>query len=768
MSLRPSWERRGGTATAGHVYTGPVVHVDRSHLLPPVNSAMWRLRDATTTGADPMDEEEVQEEEVQEEEVQEEEVQEESEWYPAKSAAGYQAYLLASAIGRVQSQEPLDLGDVEKYRDNDEYMLRATWADYDNFDKAAASLKNNHDFVLAAVQINASVIRFVTSPTLMNDREILLTALRHNPNTLDYTLRYMESGLLNNIEFWTSVVRLHGDLLNLAPPVQLGTGWPIYNPNALANQSVNVRGDPGVAIAAVENGGSLSMVTEPARVDKRVVLAAVTASGQNLMDANVITRWNQPSVIFTNDKEIVSAAVRSWGMALQFADPMFLDDPEIVNLAVDQYALALQFATDDIRNNRNVVLNAVQRDGDALEYASENLQDDREIALAAVTQYFNADVGDTCQALRFVSPRFRESKEFTLTAVENCGKALIWAPGNLQLDREVLLAAVNDHPAAMLGDQHMDAALRREFRHSPKAYILDVIRANGLALRWTSSIALAHLGVAEGDGDPMNDANWFSGPWTIFHEKRVDERRGGLQGEFEFVINAVMQNPLAMQYATYEMWNDSIVRITAAMKSTQWASIVVTDLILTWVEGVESMRESIAYFVSYDLGLTLFGLKENQPVDYTEGGMKRLFSEAASNLLGWSSTGSTEDENRTYEELVKRAGVLIVTFENPEAQGEYSNVHKIDRETMDKEFDSGGAAAYEANQLADALEKRRREEEALKKRPRGEEELVQPAAQAPRTGASLLGEELFAALQRENHVHWVHSRPKFGRGGYPL
>lgn len=744
MSLRPSWERRGGTATAGNVYTGPVVHVDRSHLLPPPAS-VWSLRDATTTGADPMDE----------------------------------AYLLASAIERVRAlgyQEPLDLVDLEKYRDNHEYMLQATFADFNNFEKATARLKNNYDFVLAAVQIDGYAIRFVTSPTLMSDSDIVITALGSYANTLDYALRYMESSLLNSTAFWTLVMQLHGDLLPYAPPVHAGVDWPIYNPVALANQAVNVRGDRNVALAAVRNGGLLSMVTEPARVNKEVVLAAVTASGENLRDANVATRWNQPSVIFTNDKEIVSAAVQNWGMALQYADPMFLNDPEIVNLAVDQHAVALQFATDEVRNNREVVLNAVQLDGDALEHASENLQDDREIALAAVTQYFNIDVGDTFQALRFVSPRFRESKEFTLTAVENCGKALRWAPGYFQLDREVLLAAVNDNPAVMLGEGHEDAdggALRREFRHSPKAYILDVLRENGLALRWTSSIALAHLGVAGGDGDAMNDANWFSGPWTIFHEERVNERRGGLQGEFEFVINAVMENPLAMQYVTSEMWNDSIVRITAAMKSTQWASIVVTDLMLTWVEGIKSMRESIEYFVTYDLGLTLFGLEENAPVDYTEGGMKRLFSEAASNLLGWSSPGSTEEENRTYEELVKRAGVLIVTFENPEAQGEHSNVHKIDRKTMDKEFESGGAAAYEATQLADALEKRRLEkealekrrleEEALKKRPRGAEELDQPAARAPRTGASLLGEELWAELQRENHRLWVHSRPKFGR-----
>ena len=56
----------------------------------------------------------------------------------------------------------------------------------------------------------------------------------------------------------------------------------------------------------------------------------------------------------------------------------------IVMAAVKQDGDALEFASEDIQNDREIVMDAVEQNGIALEFASEYLKKDRKIAMAAV------------------------------------------------------------------------------------------------------------------------------------------------------------------------------------------------------------------------------------------------------------------------------------------------------------------------------------------------------------------------------------------------
>jgi len=58
--------------------------------------------------------------------------------------------------------------------------------------------------------------------------------------------------------------------------------------------------------------------------------------------------------------------------------------------AVKSCGLALQYAPDTLRDDREVVLAAVTKDGMALQHAGPNMQADREVAFAAITQNENA------------------------------------------------------------------------------------------------------------------------------------------------------------------------------------------------------------------------------------------------------------------------------------------------------------------------------------------------------------------------------------------
>ncbi|WP_044881509.1 DUF4116 domain-containing protein [Neochlamydia sp. EPS4] len=86
---------------------------------------------------------------------------------------------------------------------------------------------------------------------------------------------------------------------------------------------------------------------------------------------------------FKNYKEIMLAAVKQNGLALQFASRELKEDKEVVLAAVKQNGLALQFASQELKENKEVVLAAVKQNGLALQFVSEELKNGKDIVLAA-------------------------------------------------------------------------------------------------------------------------------------------------------------------------------------------------------------------------------------------------------------------------------------------------------------------------------------------------------------------------------------------------
>jgi hypothetical protein len=86
------------------------------------------------------------------------------------------------------------------------------------------------------------------------------------------------------------------------------------------------------------------------------------------------------------------------------------EDYEMVLAAVKQYGVALQYAPYNLKNNRKIVLAAVNQDGEALQYASEQLKFDREIILAALLQ-------SNWGALKYASEELSLDSHFVLTMI---------------------------------------------------------------------------------------------------------------------------------------------------------------------------------------------------------------------------------------------------------------------------------------------------------------------------------------------------------------
>jgi hypothetical protein len=52
------------------------------------------------------------------------------------------------------------------------------------FEYADESLKNDKEFVIAAVSVDGNSVLYHTSESLKNDKEVVLAAIKQNPNAL--------------------------------------------------------------------------------------------------------------------------------------------------------------------------------------------------------------------------------------------------------------------------------------------------------------------------------------------------------------------------------------------------------------------------------------------------------------------------------------------------------------------------------------------------------------------------------------------------------
>jgi len=225
----------------------------------------------------------------------------------------------------------------------------------------------------------------------------------------------------------------------------------------------------------------LDELEEDLRHDREVVLAAVRADGHALQHVPAPLR---------SDREVVLAALCEDALALRHAPEEMQEDLELVRSAVQRNGTALAYAHASLRREPELVLAAMGERGVALQRSPEELRgalrrvldlagelmDDRNFALSAV--------GLVPAALEFVSPRLRGDGELVLEAVKLCPKIMCFAAPALQEDRRFVLAAVraNAHAiefaAERLKDDAEIAGIARQ--HSREAHA----RIAGLLHNW--------------------------------------------------------------------------------------------------------------------------------------------------------------------------------------------------------------------------------------------------------------------------------------------
>ena len=140
------------------------------------------------------------------------------------------------------------------------------------------------------------------------------------------------------------------------------------------------------------------------------------------------------------DRDEVLAAVKLDGLnRLNEAHKSLQKDREIVMAAVKQNGWALQYADKSLQKDRKIVMAAVKQDSNTLQYADESLQKDRKIVMAAVKQKNSMDTNN--HSLEFADKSLKKDKEIVMAAVKQNGLALEYADKSLKKDKEIFMVA---------------------------------------------------------------------------------------------------------------------------------------------------------------------------------------------------------------------------------------------------------------------------------------------------------------------------------------
>ena len=255
-------------------------------------------------------------------------------------------------------EEVFDSLPNEMIRDAD-FMLAAGKRRIQSLRSAHRDLRNDPEFIRAAVQkVDAYAIAYA-SQELYRNHDFMIDIVTKFPRAVQYTRMY------NDRAFVLEAVKI--------------------NPSVLRYTHKSVKGDREVVMAAVQKNGEVYYeAMSPARNDPDVVLAAVTEIG------DVFRGLDFP---MKNNIAIVMAAIRN-----------------------GEVLVILQYVPDALKNNADVVSAAIEKTGNSFQYASEELQQTFEMRFAAATTKNDPLIGFIPELTETLSKRAEYAVEHAYNA----------------------------------------------------------------------------------------------------------------------------------------------------------------------------------------------------------------------------------------------------------------------------------------------------------------------------------------------------------------
>jgi hypothetical protein len=235
-------------------------------------------------------------------------------------------------------------------------------------------------------------------------------------------------------------------------------------------------------------GGEAEVVSTPS-APRRVSASAVRRQPDPMFDVMVVELPTKKERTCYRCRKVVCgrACVNFTGRSLLFEKTMkevtrkglylmhahsLQADHEIVQAAVRQAGAALEYASLTLQRNREIVLDAVAKDGRALQWAAAELQADKDVVLKAVSA--------TGAAMLYADVSLKASLEFVMDAVRIDGHALKYAAPTLRANSSVVLAAVQQTAEAI---QHAAAA-----RKADRGFLMAVVAMGACTFAESESI----------------------------------------------------------------------------------------------------------------------------------------------------------------------------------------------------------------------------------------------------------------------------------------
>lgn len=169
---------------------------------------------------------------------------------------------------------------------------------------------------------------------------------------------------------------------------------------------------------------------------------------------------------FKDDFEVVLAAVKSWGVALEYASPALQDDRDIALAAVSNTGYALSYASARLRADREIVAIAVANRGEAIWNAAHELRGDKSLVSLAVKNWGGA--------IWYAPSDLKNNREFILAASAIRGEAIHYASREVSSDRRFTLHLIQENPLALRFTQF----------NKNLDFVLEAIRLNPRAMRF--------------------------------------------------------------------------------------------------------------------------------------------------------------------------------------------------------------------------------------------------------------------------------------------
>lgn len=327
------------------------------------------------------------------------------------------------------------------------------------------------DFIVQVMDTTQSVgIVEALGAHVRSRRSVVLAACRFDP----MALRLADDKLKDDERLVVAAVARCGLALQHAsarlrakPDVVLLASHP--NVSALRFCSQTLLDNEGFALAAIRRCGGecLQFLSHRLRGDVGVVSAAVRTCGLALSYA-----WP----LLWSDLFIVSTAVRQNGAALLIAGDAQRDNDYVVKLALQSTGLALRGASARLRDHADFVELAIRRQSAAMEAASERLADD----YAFVRRLVDID-GDV---LAFASPRLRSDRSLAFAAAASAKFSfelhhLRLVDSSLLVDVELRVEmALRNHRNGIASSIYMlTQELRTRLTNGPTADDIDAIAA---------------------------------------------------------------------------------------------------------------------------------------------------------------------------------------------------------------------------------------------------------------------------------------------------